>query len=180
MAINRTFTSAAALLFCATTAFAQAPANDDCGNATAITLGINAYDATGATDSLDSIAGATCGVTTIFKDVWFTFTPPMTSTYDFETHNSGSGPYDTKLVVYNTTACPADELNIIDCIDDGGGPGFLSNLENLSLTAGVPVLVRVGTFSAATGIVPLDLEVRVAPPAPTAPAKRLQLVPTNV
>ena len=171
MANRRTFASAAALLLCASTAVAQAPANDDCSNALAVGLGLTAFDSTAAIDSGLDQPGATCGfVGEIYADVWFTFTPGSTDSFDLEVVNNGSGTFDTKMTVYDHTggACPPLVGNIVDCDDDDGELGF-SKVTTM-LTNGTPYLVRVGSFGAGTFEVPAALSIAVTPLPPAAPA----------
>lgn len=129
-------------------------------------VGTTAFDQTGATHSADSIATATCGIIDIFQDVWYVFTPPANDIYEFESFNSGFGDTDTRFALYSVTSCPADALNLIDCDDDGGANVFHSKI-TAPLTAGVDVLLRVGTYLPTSLTFPTDLVINVfVPPDP--------------
>ena len=133
------------------------PANDDCGTAAAALVGLTTFDASAANDSAD-VLGATCGAfTTIFADAWFTFMATADADYSFELIDNGAGSYDTKMAVYGSILCPADDLDILAC-DDDGGAGALS-MVTLTMTTGQVVLIRAGSFGAGTTENSIDLEI---------------------
>jgi hypothetical protein len=113
------------------------PFNDSCANATVVGLGANGpFNNVNATDS--GVVGS-CG--TGYKDLWYVFTPPCTGNYKIDTCSPAL--FDTVLVAYS--ACGAGELG---CNDDGNvGCGFTSEITNLPLTAGLPVWIRVASWS---------------------------------
>ena len=140
------------------------PANDDCGNAQAVGFGLTTYDPSLAGDSADSLAGGSCGFSTIFADVWFTFMAPTTASYCIEIVPNGSGTYDSKLAVYDNSSCPADVLDLVDC-DDDGGIGAFSKV-TASLNAGQVYLIRAGSYGSGTSANSVDLEIGFAPVPP--------------
>lgn len=171
MATCRMFSTLAAALICGTSVFAQAPANDECTNPTALSPGVTLFDSTVATDSVGSdFTGATCGFTFgIARDLWYSFTAPTTDSYDIEVVDGGSGDYDSKLAIYNALTCPAPVGGLLDC-DDDDGVGRFSKM-TLGLTAGTTYMIRVGSFDGFFTVpVPAALRVIVTPPPAAPPA----------
>jgi hypothetical protein len=115
------------------------PANDTCATATTVILGTNGpFSNAFATDS-----GVVGSCATGYKDVWYVFNPPCTGPYRIDTCSPAL--FDTVLTAYS--ACGSGELA---CNDDGTGCGLTSTIDNLGLTAGVPIWIRVASY-ASTG-----------------------------
>jgi hypothetical protein len=87
-----------------------------------------------------------------YKDVWFVFMPPCSGAYKIDT--CGPGLFDTVLTAYGS--CGGAELA---CNDDGPtGCGFTSTITGLVLSAGVPVWIRVASYSSTNvGSFPLNV-----------------------
>lgn len=111
------------------------PTNDECEAPLPASLGDTPFNNTFATLSRP----VTCGGGGPFNfnaglDVWYSFTPPQSGTYDISTVNSIE-IRDTVLAVY-----PSCEDNLIACNDDGYG--FLS-LIRTPLVGGQTYLIQV-------------------------------------
>lgn len=115
--------------------------NDECPNATALTVGTSSFNdfpanvsLTGATNS--GTPTPTCGN---FQggDVWYTATVPSSGNIVIETNDTGI--YDTGLEVYTGT-CGA--LSLVSC-DDNSGNGDYSKIVLLGQTPGTILRIRV-------------------------------------
>jgi hypothetical protein len=115
--------------------------NDECPNATNLTVGTSSFNdfpanvsLTGATNS--GTPAPTCGN---FQggDVWYTATVPASGNIVIETNDIGI--YDTGLEVY-TGACGA--LSLVSC-DDNNGNGNYSKIVLLGQTPGTILRIRV-------------------------------------
>jgi hypothetical protein len=124
-----------------TITFSATPSNDTCATSTTVILGTNGpFSNAFATDS-----GVVGSCSTGYKDVWYNFTPPCTGPYRIDTCTPAL--FDTVLTAYS--GCGSGELA---CNDDGTGCGFTSTIDNLPLIAGVPIWIRVASYSStATG-----------------------------
>lgn len=129
----------------ACTAAALGQGADFCGNAEPISgYGTYAFSNVGATT--DGAADALCnffGNQTIANDVWFVYTASESGIVEVST--CGGTTLDTKLAVYGGSDCAAP---VLACSDDDCGGGLLQSKVILSMTAGQPYLVRVGSYSA--------------------------------
>jgi len=121
------------------------PANDLCSGATVASIGANAGTLIGSSsDGFNTCEGGG-GI-----DVYYSFTPPATGTYEVSLCQDNV-LFDSILSVH--TGCPADGSNEIGCDDDGCGFIFdLSTIATIQLTAGLPnpYIIRVSTFDGAT------------------------------
>lgn len=115
--------------------------NDECPNATNLTVGTSSFNdfpanvsLTGATNS--GAPAPTCGN---FQggDVWYTATVPASGNIVIETNDTGI--YDTGLEVYTGT-CGA--LSLVSC-DDNSGNGNYSKIVLLGQTPGAVLRIRV-------------------------------------
>ncbi|MBL9000428.1 MAG: hypothetical protein JNK25_04760 [Phycisphaerae bacterium] len=143
------------------------PFNDDCVNATDVGAGLTTFSTAGATTDGPTQSGA-CAVsnyTQIGSDVWFRYTPTCTGT---QTVSLCGSTFDTKVAVYANT-CPTLPDSALACNDDFacGGNNLASQL-SFTGTAGVPVLIRVGGFNAATGDVTMNITAPGCGPVPPA------------
>lgn len=124
------------------------PVNDNCQSPIAITDGETAFSNT--TASTDGPIEATCnfdfGDAQIGSDVWFTY--ESTCRGEVVVSLCGSA-YDTKLAVYDGTACPIAAP--IACNDDGCGQTFESRVTVISRAAGQMFLFRIGGFQGEQG-----------------------------
>jgi hypothetical protein len=125
------------------------PVNNNCGSATAYSIGMTAWS---TTSNATTDGSATCGLSNSTPDVWYAITPPSCGTVHFDTCGS---LYDTVLSLH--TGCPGTTANQVVCNDDngnggnnacGGGPqsGF-----DVSVSAGVTYYLRVSGYSGASG-----------------------------
>ena len=121
----------------------EAPANDECAGAIALTNGGNAVSTQGATGQTDLPAECVSFTSvSIFNEVWYSYTATGTST-TFSTCNSAT--FDTRLAVFSGSC--ADPV-FVGCNDDGAGcAGFTSEL-TVNTTCGETYFVVVGAFTA--------------------------------
>ena len=164
--------SAPLLLF----ATAAAQNSDDCAGATALALGLNAIDTTGATASgvmanvgVPYVDNATPDTDcqdfngmpgNLNLDVFYTFTPATNDIYLFSTCNMAS--VDTKVAAYTGT-CNA--LTAVSCNDDGVGCAAFSSELRVTMTSGTPYTIQIGAFGAAeAGTSTLDVSAGLPQP----------------
>jgi len=139
--------------------------NDLCSLAVPISEGNTAFSTIGATT--DGPAHASCatgddGGQTV-NDIWFSWTAPSLGSLTIST--CGQADYDTDLVIYSNTDC--GNLLLLDCNDDyaglpcGGEPTYHSQIDNVPVSGGRSILIRVGGWSgsaAGTGTLTLTFE----------------------
>lgn len=127
------------------------PANNACAAAIAIGLGTVNTSTYCATDDGDSLcAGSTS------PDIWYSFNPPCTGTYVFDTCAVGRN-YDTVLSLH--TGCPGTGANQVTCNDDVCG---LGSSISANLTSGTTYRLRVAGFGTSVGNAVLTVS-QVAP-----------------
>jgi hypothetical protein len=142
---------AAAFLLAPAAAWAQAPANDNCTGAIALTVGATctttAATNAGATAST-GVAAASCGGTGAgIDDVWYSVVVPTGGAVTVATSITAGSPMDDTVLELYTGTCGA--LTSIGCNDDFGG-GVASSVTARSLTPGSIVYARVFGFGNAT------------------------------
>jgi hypothetical protein len=108
------------------------PPNDLCASAIAIGEGSFAFDTTWA----NTDGGSACGG---YNDVWFRYTP--THSYYAQISTCGGADFDTILSLYPD--CTSLDT---DCNDDSPTCPVQSTI-GLSVTAGVPMLIRVSGWA---------------------------------
>lgn len=117
--------------------------NDECDGALPLTIGANAFSTIGASGATD--LGAACisfGSSTIFNDVWFTWTATGNGDVEISTCNSAS--FDTRIGVF--TDCSLSQ--VVACNDDTAGCGLTSRV-NFTAQCGVTYRVSIGAFGTA-------------------------------
>ncbi|MBX3404902.1 MAG: proprotein convertase P-domain-containing protein [Phycisphaeraceae bacterium] len=123
------------------------PPNDDCNTAIALSVGFPEFgDNTNAnsTTTLDGGSGCTFAGAPSNNDVWYTFTPVATGTFQVNTCGSA---LDTVLSIW--TSCPGSQfVDMIACNDDSCG---LQSAVTLDLTGGQTYFVRVSGWNNAQG-----------------------------
>lgn len=126
-----------------------APANDDCGAASALPLGFTNASTAGATPSNDlpGLCGA-LGATSY--DVWHVFTPALSCDFAFDVTGSGAD-----VIAAYTGTCGA--LTQIGC-DTAGALAIVA-----PVVAGQPVLLRVGTSTAPGGAYTARVRCQIEP-----------------
>ncbi len=112
------------------------PANDECGNAIAVSKDVPYF---GSTDCATGTDVTSCGDND-WADVWHSFTPASTGEYTVSLCGSS---FDTTLAVFDN--CGGTELV---CNDDFCG---LQSEVEVPLTAGHTYLIRVSGYNGATG-----------------------------
>lgn len=123
------------------------PSNDNCANATALTVGgnfsINPLVGTnvGATNSNETAPGC---ASYQGGDVWYSVVIPASGTVTIETNsNSGSSITDTGMAVYSGTC---GSLTLIECDDDDSPDGNFSLVALSGQTPGSLVYVNVWEY----------------------------------
>jgi len=140
------FTLAATLLPATLlTGFASAQANDECTGALPALLGTTNFDNTGATTSTPPF---TCEPTFGQADIWYTFTPPTTSLYTFDTCGAS---FDTVLEIFEGDCATGV---VVGCNDDSCG---VQSSVALILTGGVDYQVRIGGWNGSMGFGALEI-----------------------
>ena len=146
--------------------FSQAPTNNNCNNATVLTVGTNSTQnvVTGTNVNATSsgeLPNPSCG-TYGGNDVWYTVQVPATGVLTVETQDAGSN-IDTAIEIYTGTC---GNLTAIACNDDINWPSNPFSRINLTGLPNTTVYVRVWAWNnASTGnfnIVAYD----VSPPVP--------------
>ncbi len=129
---------------------------DSCASPIALSssFAVTAYDATGATTDGQALDGfcdyGDFGDEQCHNDIWFTYTPNVGGCTYIST--LGLAGYDTRLAVYNSTACQPAQSSVLACVDDEEIPTatpFEAGLD-VTLTAGQTYMIRLGTYSAGT------------------------------
>jgi len=125
------------------------PANDDCGGAVPVFLGLNSIDSNNATtggpgpdDSLcPGTAVGDCG-----NDIWYSYSPPENGLLSVTTCNIAS--WDTTLQIY---AGDCGALDMIACNGDFSGcNNWTSQVDDVAVTGGSNYFIRVSSWSAGT------------------------------
>jgi hypothetical protein len=130
------------------------PANDDCANATPVSNGQTLVnDFLGATND----GSASCGLSTLSRDVWFDFTAPATGTLTASTcgtHDTGGQDTGVDTVLSIHSGCAGTTANEIICDDDNSGQcgsqdagAHRDSIVTASLTAGQTVKIRVANYN---------------------------------
>jgi Lamin Tail Domain len=127
--------------------------NNDCANAFVASVGNNLGDASASNNDGRSSCDLGAG-----RDVWWTFTPTITSNYRIDTCSSTSA-WDSVVSVH-TGCAPDASLEIAGgCADQGCGTGSFSDISSLMLTAGTTYTIRVAGWS--TSVVPSTYVLRI-------------------
>lgn len=130
--LTATITDAQSRTGTGTATFTVSVPNDDCANAIAVAEGSYVFDTSAATTD----GSASCTFDSSGKDIWYTYTPTVTGSATISLCGSS---FDTLLTVFS--GCGGSELA---CDDDTCGSQ--SEITGLSVTAGVPVTIRVAGF----------------------------------
>jgi len=148
---SMTMFAVVALAFVSTAAMAQQPANDDCADCVAVTVGsVTAGTTYGA--AYESPDPGTCGTTITAPGVWYkvegTGNTMTASTCNDSNPATGSTNYDTKINVY-CLDCAAPKC--VDGNDDGGGCSGFSSWVSWPSQAGAEYKILVQGFAGDTG-----------------------------
>jgi hypothetical protein len=128
------------------------PPNDECDDALPVGEGCWPVNNTLSTTTLPNVLPATCeegfGLG-IKKDLWYRYTPSTSGTATISTCNSmligecNDSNWDSRLAAYQNDC---GTLVLIGCNDDGDGCANFSSYLQIPVTAGVPVIVRLGSY----------------------------------
>ncbi len=128
---------------------APAALNDECANATVLTVGntFETFEITSTNAGATKSIGApepTCSPFNFGGDVWFAATVPNSGSITLETrHLNGSQITDTVITLFSGS-CEA--LNTLECDDEDGEDGF-SKISYSGLTPGEIVYLRVWDYA---------------------------------
>ena len=141
-----TFTGGLLALCIASVASAQGGAS--CASSTPAQVGVNAYNNSGGTETVDYTGLCDMGAfgnDSNHKAVWFSWTATESGSFSLSTCGTAGG-VDTRLSVQ--TSC--DPSSVVACNDDGPGCAGFSSRLTFSATAGQQYYILVGVFSATT------------------------------
>ncbi|MFA6043873.1 MAG: hypothetical protein WC718_02710 [Phycisphaerales bacterium] len=139
---------------------ATAIPNDTCATALPVGEGNFTFNPCGA--YVDDFTAASC--VSSDKDAWYSYTPTFTGEARFETCTAN---YDTTLTAYD--GCGGSELACNNNLDAGPTLNCSSTrarISRLAVTAGHPVLIRVGAVGTLFGTPVGGLTILHAPPLP--------------
>jgi Secretion system C-terminal sorting domain len=147
----RTFLSFLTLIGISISVIAQ-PANDDCADATVVTLGTGqAFTTIDATTDGPGHPSALCfnaGTDTTHSDVWYSFT--ATSDIWVLWSVCDLADFDTRMVVYNAgAACPVADGDLLVCNDDFGDCLGFTGQVTFEVSNGSTYLLRLGGYGEA-------------------------------
>lgn len=117
-------------------------ATESCSSAAPLAIGRQTFTIGSTNDG----AAPPCSTTAV-GDRWFTFVPPMSGTYRFETCNVFPFLVDTTLAIYSGTC---GNLQLITCSNTGCGQGNVSATASTLLIGGATYRVRVLGSSASS------------------------------
>ena len=135
-------------------AHAQAPANDNCTGAIALTAGATCTPVAGTNANATASTGVSapsCGgtITTGANDVWYSAVVPASGGLTVATSAATGSNVDDTVVELFTGTCGS--LTSVACNDDAGGDGF-SNVSTTGRTPGSTMYIRVMSYgTSATG-----------------------------
>ena len=140
-----------------------APAGDECSDAIAATIGSNALNTVGATNSTDLYNSAQCAGSSLGNmdsDIWYSYTATDNGLMTVSTCDTIN--FDSDLVIYEGTC---DSMAQIACNGDGPGcGGFTSLVSDVPVVANASYLIRVGGWSGGSGTGTLEISVSVVTP----------------
>ena len=139
----------------------QVSFNENCTSASEILVGATPFTTTGTSDigpDLDISCDEGHGVS-VMSDIWFRYFASTTGTLTVSTCDDAD--FDTRLAAY-TGPCAAPTL--VACNDEGAGCLNGTSLMDVSVTAGVTYLIRVGSSSGAQGAGTLTLSLAACLP----------------
>jgi hypothetical protein len=147
-------------------AFGQAPANDECINASVVSDGSNPIDNTGANQSVTLPVNMLVYNPVGFEyapasfsgvDVWYSYTAPVTGIRNFEVVNNGNSTPASILTIYSACGGP------ILASDIAGGVAANAKIRHFAVTAGTTYLIRYALYGAAGNTAAAALSI-AAPP----------------
>ena len=127
----------------ADSAAGAAAASADCATAPSAALGDNSYDTSSATANLVFGTNAPCGAHTIYKAMYWTFTPATAGLYTFTT--CGLATWDTRLAVMSTCSPTG---TVLSCNDDACN---YQSSTTATLVAGTTYRVAIGGYGVNDG-----------------------------
>lgn len=136
------------------------PPNDLCANFISLDMGAEdsitvSYSTIDALDDGPQHFDQSCfdppGETEVFKNIWYRFTPNFTGWVEWTNCNTAN--YDSRVAVYQSTACPPDPFSLVGCSDDGidalgENCGGFTSRTIFPVESGVTYTLSVGGWSA--------------------------------
>ncbi|MBD2713981.1 T9SS type A sorting domain-containing protein [Microvirga sp. STR05] len=169
-------TALAAALLLAPAAWAQAPANDNCTGAIALTPGATCTVVTGTNENAtaSTAPAPSCGGTTTTgsNDVWYSVVVPAGGAVTVTTSSITGSPFVDSVIELYTGSCTS--LTSVFCNDDA--TGLFSSATASGLTAGSTVYARVMNYGTTpTGQFGVCATIPAAVPANDNPAGAVAL-----
>jgi hypothetical protein len=130
---------------------ARCTQNNACAGAVAITDGDTLFSTVGATTDGPALP-AQCDEGTgisFNKDIWFDYSATCTGRATFST--CGTADYNTRLAVYEGTACPVDPATLLGCNDDDENCDLSTSRLTVDVVGGHNYKLRVGGLSTLEG-----------------------------
>ncbi len=159
--------------FTLASAFAAAPANDDCTSPATVPAAGGSVAGNTLAATLDGPSTA-CTVS-VDKDVWYTWSPTAMANWRFATCGATG---DTVVELWSD--CPASAGTVLACNDDfGGGCGVASQFDVCLLPAGT-YKIRVANKSGSGSGGAFTLVVSVAPPCNDTCATATSIAPASI
>ena len=120
--------------------------NDSCSNAIALVSASTPFSTIGATTDgpQETLCPFCCGDLQINNDIWYTYTATCGQT----TISLCGSNYDSKIAVYNGTACPTSPGTALACNDDFCG---LQSQVSFPSQVGATYLIRIGGYLSSVG-----------------------------
>jgi hypothetical protein len=139
--------------------FPAGPPNDFCTSFITLDLGVEEsitveYSTKDALSDGPTHVNQYCfdpGETQVYNNAWYRFTPNFTGWVEWS--NCGTANYDSRVAIYQSTACPPDPLSLVGCSDDGVNEAGESCSDYTSraifpVESGVTYSISVGGWSA--------------------------------
>ncbi len=131
-----------------------APENDDCANALPLAIGPNEGT---TSDATTSGVNAPLGCSTsnggqVQNDVWYTWNSPGNG---FLTVGTCGASFDSRIVVWNGSACPSTGSSVAGCSDNDCGDDGVATMLVIS---GASYVIQVGSPNGGSGTFTLDVQ----------------------
>jgi hypothetical protein len=138
------------------------PSNSACSAALPLVAAQTPFDTTGSTTDGPSEAncGFCCNNTQVAQDIWYTYNAQCTGT---STVSVCGANFDSRIAIYNGSACPSAPNTAIACDDDFCGTASASQV-TWNTVAGQNYKVRIGGFGSAAGSGTIYLSCAPTPP----------------
>ncbi len=126
---------------------AQAPANDNCEEAIAVSTGETVEFSTVDATEMGPLHDCPSAADSIFNDIWYSYTADFTGQALWSLCGGGTD-FDSKVAVYvGGAACPVEAADLLICNDDGNSPTCdLASEALFDVVSGEAYLLRLGGY----------------------------------